>query len=99
MSRSTAATPTVERTSITIGAAAVPMMTASSGGEIEGRVPSIWSSCASLLLLKFSDLEPIEIGHTVGLDPKPDAPICGTRLWRRIFCHVQRLVVEEDGEP
>src|SRR5215467_3632808 len=54
---------------------------------------------SSRLLRQFPDFEPIKIGHAVRLDPKPDAPVCGPRLWCRIFCYVQRLVVEEDCEP
>src|SRR5262245_16038313 len=55
-------------------------------------------SLPSSLLREFSDFEPIEISHTVRLDPKPNASIYWARLRRRIFCHMQRLLVEEDRE-
>src|SRR6266545_8008869 len=55
MSRSTTARSIIERTSTMIGAAAVPMMLARSGGDMEGRAPSIASSCAGVRRAALTD--------------------------------------------
>src|SRR6266545_300227 len=55
MSRSTTAKSIIERTSTMIGAAAVPMMLARSGGDMEGRAPSIASSCAGVRRAALTD--------------------------------------------